>query len=664
MFHWICPECGREIPPAMTECPACDLKPEQASTPAASAPQAKPETVTAAVPPVPPTASNPAPAAAAVLSSEPRQKPLAERPADSPLDPLLAMAERIRAAQAAAKEPATADRERAPQLRELAVAVGPSEAPTLELIPVPALAGATHGATALAEQPQPVALLAPPEMEAAPAPVALADPSPAPLPPPLVPQELREEPAALAQPEELHQEPAPVALAEPVSPPTPSMVPEEIHQEPAPQPVQAAPVALAEPASVPPLPMVPEEIHQEPALPPVQAAPLALTEPVFAPTLPMAREEIHQPAPPPVQAEPVALAEPVPTPPLPTVPEEIHQEPAPPPVQAAPVALAEPVSAPPPPAAQEEIQQEPAPPPVPAAPVALAEPVSPPPEIRQEPPTPPVLPVLPATAWADPITAQPLQIALQASPDSRVEPMVGASASPVQETRENPPSGGWLKLAPLQDYSAAATRAMRPAAPPLKILTADSGPRMTLPGPALPVQLNVRENLRVATAPGERPPKQRRALPGWVISFLVMALLLAAGVGVVFYLLPASHTTADAKTAAPETVTAPAVEASHPLAQSIEVTGFRFVMDPNKKSEIHYLVVNHSATELSDMNVFVTVRMANAKAGQPPLCRFSFRSTGLAPFESKEMTSSIEKLPRPVTLPDWHDLRAEVQIAQ
>src|SRR5690349_3177799 len=24
MFHWICPECGREIPPAVKECPACD----------------------------------------------------------------------------------------------------------------------------------------------------------------------------------------------------------------------------------------------------------------------------------------------------------------------------------------------------------------------------------------------------------------------------------------------------------------------------------------------------------------------------------------------------------------------------------------------------------------------------------------------------------------
>src|SRR5580700_3086745 len=24
MFHWICPECGREIPPSVRECQACD----------------------------------------------------------------------------------------------------------------------------------------------------------------------------------------------------------------------------------------------------------------------------------------------------------------------------------------------------------------------------------------------------------------------------------------------------------------------------------------------------------------------------------------------------------------------------------------------------------------------------------------------------------------
>ena len=193
-----------------------------------------------------------------------------------------------------------------------------------------------------------------------------------------------------------------------------------------------------------------------------------------------------------------------------------------------------------------------------------------------------------------------------------------ASAVPAPETL---PAAAWLKLAPLQNYSRAAARAMRPAAPPVRILTPDSGPRITLPGPALPQQLNVRENLQVVTVAAERPRKHR-SLPGWVISFLVMTGLLAVGVAVVVYLLPASHSAADAKSGAPEPVIAPAVEASHPLAQSIEVTGFRFVIDPNKKSEIHYLVVNHSGSELSDMTVFVTVRSANARAGQPPLCRF------------------------------------------
>jgi hypothetical protein len=373
------------------------------------------------------------------------------------------------------------------------------------------------------------------------------------------------------------------------------------------------------------LPAVPEEIRHEPVAPPVEAAQIALDETVSI--------EVRQ-----------------------IMPRESRQEPVAPPVEPTPVALAEPVSAPLPQAVPPEIRQELIAPS--AAPVSAPEPLAPPQEIRQDLAATAIHPAPPAAALAQPVpTVLPVP---QAPQESRPEPQVEASAVPAPETL---PAAAWLKLAPLQNYSRAAARAMRPAAPPARILTPDSGPRITLPGPALPAHLNVRENLQVVTVPGERPRKQR-SLPGWVISFLVMAGLLAAGVAVVAYLLPASHSAADAKSAAPDPVTTPAVEASHPLAQSIEVTGFRFVIDVNKKSEIHYLVVNHSGSELSDMTVFVTVRSANAKSGQPPLCRFSFRSTGLGPFESKEMTSSIEKPARPVTPPDWHDLRAEVQIAQ
>lgn len=88
------------------------------------------------------------------------------------------------------------------------------------------------------------------------------------------------------------------------------------------------------------------------------------------------------------------------------------------------------------------------------------------------------------------------------------------------------------------------------------------------------------------------------------------------------------------------------------------------MVDFNKKSEIHYLVVNHSAAELSDMTVYVTLRSGAAKTGQPPLCRFSFRAPSLGPFESREMTSAIEKLSRSITLPEWQDLHSDVQVAQ
>jgi hypothetical protein len=53
MFTWICPQCGREVPPAYTECPDCTNKegqPVEASA-AAAAPQPQPQYAPPAPPP-------------------------------------------------------------------------------------------------------------------------------------------------------------------------------------------------------------------------------------------------------------------------------------------------------------------------------------------------------------------------------------------------------------------------------------------------------------------------------------------------------------------------------------------------------------------------------------------------------------------------------------
>jgi hypothetical protein len=118
----------------------------------------------------------------------------------------------------------------------------------------------------------------------------------------------------------------------------------------------------------------------------------------------------------------------------------------------------------------------------------------------------------------------------------------------------------------------------------------------------------------------------------------------------------------------PDAPVAPAADVSSasaaPLAKAIEVTGFRIQMDPAKKSEIQYLVVNHTPARFSGVTVYVTLYAADSKAGQPPLCKFQFTAPNLAPFQAKDMTSAIERVTRPVSLPDWQDLRASVEIGE
>ena len=194
---------------------------------------------------------------------------------------------------------------------------------------------------------------------------------------------------------------------------------------------------------------------------------------------------------------------------------------------------------------------------------------------------------------------------------------------------------------------------------------------MTLPGPALPPELARLQEAKIVTVLGDEPRRGKRGVPGWLISLVLMVGIPIMGAGILFYFQPLGHSSAEAKPLPPETPVAtppptsqPVSQTpSHPLAQFIEVTGFRIVVDYNKKSEIHYLVINHSGAEISDVTVFVTLRAANAKQGQPPLCRFSFRAPAVGPFESKEMTSPIEKLSKSISLPEWQDLKSEIQIA-
>ncbi len=226
-------------------------------------------------------------------------------------------------------------------------------------------------------------------------------------------------------------------------------------------------------------------------------------------------------------------------------------------------------------------------------------------------------------------------------------------------------------MAPLANYSPLAGRPLRPAVPARNVHQNECGPRITLPGPMLTaplVRFQDRELNPIPTA--ARALLKKRLVPGWLASVLIIGTILAAGFNSVFSIVPRSASAVKPGAAGAVEAAASAVPAASqpvpasPLSKAIEVTGFRIQVDPGKKSEIQYLVVNHTAHRFAGVTVYVTLRAADAPAGQPPLGRFQFAAPNLGAFESKEMSSAIERVTRPITLPDWQDLRADVEIGQ
>jgi|SRR5579863_1851623 len=541
MFHWICPECGREIPPAVKECAACD--------PASVAQAAVPE---------------PAPVAAELESLA---TPLVETPPDE-VSPETIAAVSTEPAPPSEPEPVAAEPEPLPEPQSVAAEPAPQP------------------------EPEPIAaVLAEPPAAAAPEPAPLPDPRPVPAVPPepiLLPEPL----LRLAQQLRDAQRDSVLAAAD-TGPATASAAAPARSPEPSP--------SQPEPAALETAPALYPQMMLLLASAPAAIALLAPPEPELAPE-------------PELEWKPESKWEPA----LELKPEPGHE-----------------------------------PKPEPAGPAAAGRvPTSDLAPLASAPPGPTLVP-LPAEV-ATPPSAPPLSTFSQS-------PLIAGAPA--------------LALAPLQDSSTLARR-IRPAAPPAHILRTDVGPRITLPGPALPPALNSLQDAGLSRILVDRhkPVKGSR---GWLVGLLVAAVPLAGLLGVALYNAP--RTAAEPKSAAPAEATLPndskaepkpapvpsaSPAASYSLNKAIEVTGFRFVSD--KKPEVRYLVVNHSAAELGAVTVYVTLRNSAAKPGQPPLYRFSFRAPALGPFESKEMSASVDK---PMDKPphsagDWQSLHADIELGQ
>ncbi len=166
-----------------------------------------------------------------------------------------------------------------------------------------------------------------------------------------------------------------------------------------------------------------------------------------------------------------------------------------------------------------------------------------------------------------------------------------------------------------------------------------------------------------AAAAAVAPAPARHAVPGWLVALVVALVLVGVGFAAYLYLLPSSRDerAAAAGGTALEPVATPAAGAKvHPLAKHIEITGLRVTEDAKQKAQAKFVVVNHSAAELGDLQLAVTLRPT--AAGQAPVASFNIKIPALAPYESREISTAVKTPLRAYEVPDWQFLRAEFEI--
>lgn len=238
------------------------------------------------------------------------------------------------------------------------------------------------------------------------------------------------------------------------------------------------------------------------------------------------------------------------------------------------------------------------------------------------------------------------------------------AAPPEVVTAPAPPATQWLRT----------PRPILKPCPPLQrgsdLFTA--GPKApTLAGPCLPLQLEHFLELGSATPESARKPI---AFPTWLVSVVVATCLFLGAGSLMQYLTPSHDAKAasqapvtPASTPVPAATTAAAppqpVVQEHPLARFVEVAGVRIVSGPKGRPQLEYIVINHSGSAITGLDVRIAGRSADAPSGDP-LFSVSGIVPSLGPYQSKEMHSELDASVRPSALPSWQSLRTDVVIAR
>jgi hypothetical protein len=165
------------------------------------------------------------------------------------------------------------------------------------------------------------------------------------------------------------------------------------------------------------------------------------------------------------------------------------------------------------------------------------------------------------------------------------------------------------------------------------------------------------------------PPARGITLPPWLMSIVFAVLFLVVGAGLFFGIRHFSGSGEASASAPPAVAEKGPVSAAaskggqaNMLQKYVEVVGVRLTENSKKKPEVRFVVVNHSGAEISDLAANVNLWARTAKSDEEAIGTFSFKLPTLGPYESKDVSGSLNTKLRVYELPDWQNLTSEVQI--
>jgi hypothetical protein len=156
------------------------------------------------------------------------------------------------------------------------------------------------------------------------------------------------------------------------------------------------------------------------------------------------------------------------------------------------------------------------------------------------------------------------------------------------------------------------------------------------------------------------PPKS--GLPTWAMALLFAMAFI--GLGFLIFYGYEYYSKRSERAGVQEPAAAARTKSTNPLQKYLEVVGIRLGQDARKRPEATFIVVNHSNTELNDLNAQVTVWASTSRSEEDTVGTFNFKIDTIAPNKSKEMTAPFNTKLKIYEFPDWQNATAEIQIIQ